>query len=282
MKQRDSIKMIFVWLGLSCVAFACTPSKETEAFFNYGTTSDSARYYFFKGWEEIMDNGRWTASEKAFRKALEFDPNWPLGQSLVGRISRDVEERKKILQAIEANKDQIAEDERLLLDVNLLSIQAAINRAQGVQNNPEQRLYRMQLAENNFGQFARKYPDDAYFKAEYIEFLHANHDAQTALDSLKALATTEQLELGFYISYQASLELELNNLGKAQSLLAVLEENLSDPTYTSPLMLQAQIYMAQDSLKQAKLLVDQVVEMDPNHLIAQGTKSRIDQQLGID
>ena len=50
--------------------YSCT--NDLKSGYDYGTESDSARYYFFKGWSEIMDYGRWTESEIAFRKAVEF------------------------------------------------------------------------------------------------------------------------------------------------------------------------------------------------------------------
>ncbi|GAB5555301.1 MAG: hypothetical protein Sapg2KO_48920 [Saprospiraceae bacterium] len=270
---------ILVFTSLIGITFSCTDMNTDSASFDYGTKSDSARHYFLKGWEEILDNGRWTESEAAFRKAVELDPNWALGKSLVGRITRDLEERQKILQELEAVKDQVGPDERKLIEVNMLSLEAANNRDQGIKNTQEFNKSRMQLAETNFGDFARKYPSDDYFKAEYIEFLHANHGAQVALDSLNAMATSAQKQLGFYISYSASMELELGNLDKTIELSRKLNEKMTDPSYTAPLMLQARIYMAQDSLLKAKAYVDKVVEMDANHIIALGLQSRINNSL---
>lgn len=86
-------------LILSCLIFAlccsCSTSPSTIEY-DYGTKIDSARYYFLKGWEEILDNGRWTESEIAFRKATELDPDWLLGKSMIGRITRNLEERQQL------------------------------------------------------------------------------------------------------------------------------------------------------------------------------------------
>lgn len=275
--QKESIYgllLLFIALFLS----ACSENTPTISF-DYGTQKDSARYYFHQGWEEILDKGRWTASEAAFRKAADLDPTWPLGKSMVGRITRDLEERQQILKELETLKEQASEDERLLLDVNLLSLEASNKRDQQLKTNQESRERRKQLAETNFGQFARKYPEDNYFKAEYIEFLHLNHGAQAALDSLKALASPEQQQLGFYLSYRAALELELGNIEQAKELAAILEEKYPDSIYATPLMLRAQIYMYQDSLKKAKVLVDRVVARDTNHIIAIGMQSSLKVQL---
>lgn len=273
-----SYRNTIAFVSLIGLTFSCANDPNSVSF-DYGTKNDSARHYFLKGWEEILDNGRWTESEAAFRKAVELDPNWALGKSLVGRITRDLEERQKLLQELEALKDQIGTDERKLLDVNLLSLKASNNRDQGIKNTQEFNEFRMQLAETNFGDFARKHPVDDYFKAEYIEFLHANQGAQVALDSLNALATPAQKQLGFYIAYKAALEIELGNIEAAIELSKTLNEKMTDPSYTAPLMLQAQIYMAQDSLEEAKQYVDKVVEMDSNHLIAVGLQNYLNSEL---
>ena len=258
------------------VIFGCTSSPLD---FDYGTQNDSARYHFIKGWEEILDNGRWTESEIAFRKASELDPEWLLGKSMVARITRNLEERQEILTYLQARKDQIGADQRMLLDVNIQSHIAANNRDLGIANSADFNQARRELAETNFGAFARKYPEDDYFKAEYIEFLHHNHGAQVALDSIEHLATPRQKMLGFYIGYAAALELELGNIDKAQVLSNKLEITLTDPSYLSPLMTKAQIFQAQDSLQNALALVNKVVAADPNHLIAVSMQSRLNQIL---
>ncbi len=266
-------------LSVGIFLTSCDSTGNGRAPFDYGTKVDSARYYFLKGWEEILDNGRWTESEMAFRKAVEFDPNWLLGKSLVGRITRDPEEKQNLLKELQLQANTVSPDERMLLEVNLLSIGASVNRDRGVPNSAEFNQSRRELAEKNFGTFARKYPEDDYFKAEYIEFLHANHGAQTALDSLKALAVPRQMKLGFYIGYQASLELELGNVDKAIVLANEFEQTLTDPSYLSPKMLRAQILQAQDSLLKAKALVETIVQADSNHVIALGTLKHIQELL---
>lgn len=258
---------------------SCQQKTPEHRGYNYGTKSDSARHYFIKGWEEILDNGRWTESESAFRKAMEFDPDWPVGKSLVGRITRNLEERQQLLSELEAINGKVGEDEQLLLDIFIPSMRALNNRDQGIRSSPEAGEERRAKAEANFRKFVHKHPEESYILAEYIETLHANHGAQTALDSLNTLASEEQDILGFFISYKATLELETGNTDSARALLNILRYALPDPAYTSPLTLEAQILIAQDSLHEASKLVNKVVEMDPNHLIALGMKNRIDRAL---
>lgn len=267
-------------LAMSMVLLSsCGGSSDTSTTFDYGTDSDSARHYFNEGWREILDNGRWTESETAFRKAMTFDPKWPVGKSLVGRITRNLTERQKLLAELETAAYKATADEQLLLDIFIPSMVAMNNRAQGIQSQPEVNEKRRAQSEANFKVFVHKHPTESYIKAEYIETLHANHGAQVALDSLNLLASDSQKRLPFYISYAATLELELGHFEKAQQLTKKLNQTIEDTSYTSPFMLQAQIYMAQDSLQKASKLVDKVVTMDPNHLIALGMKRRIDRAM---
>lgn len=280
----DSFKylsLITVIVALAVTITACE-QKANNQIFDYGTKNDSARFYFHKGWEEIMDNGRWTESEIAFRKASKLDPNWALGKSMVGRITRNLKEREQLLDELQKTKHKVQGYERLLLDVNILSLKAANNRDQGINSTKEFNQDRWTLAENNFGAFIRKHIKDNYFKAEYIELLHLNHGAQTALDSMILLATPKQRQLGFYKSYEASLELELGNTQKALVLLNQMQNQLKDSSYNAALVLEAQIYKHQGDFEKAKNAIDNVVKKDSNHLIAKGIKKEIEKLLNTD
>ncbi len=262
---------------LFVLVISCNPKNNLSSF-NYGTQHDSARYHYLRGFHEILDNGRWTESEKSFRKAVELDPGYTLGKSLVGRITRNLEERKRIQQELLAEHFENG-DEKLLLDVYLLSIEAYNSREEGITLTPEFRSKRKRIAESNFREFVRKYPNDDYVKAEYIEWLHLIHGPETALDSLQYLATERQKKLGFYISFAASLELELGRIDNAIRLSEDLKDLMKDSTYTAYTKLKAEIFMAQDSLQKAKDYIDEVVRIDPNHLIAVSIQSEIHKRL---
>lgn len=260
----------------------CTEEKTTQDTintFNYGTTNDSARHYFLLGWSEIMDNGRWTKSEAAFRKALAFDPDWLLGKSMVGRITQDTEERKAILAELEADFAKADPDEQTLLTVNLLSLQAANHQDEGNPNEADFSRKRWQLAEQYLGAFAKKYPDDDYFKAEHLEIVHLNQGAAAALDTLNRWTSNRQKQLGFYLGFAASLALELGHIKEARQLHTELLTAVPDSSCISPLVLDAQIWMAMDSFRQAKAIIDQAVQMDPKHLIAQNMQTSLEKQL---
>ncbi len=274
---RYSFAYILVF-GLLLSCFSCKVERQTTTF-DYGTKNDSARFYYLKGFQEILDNGRWMQSERAYRKALEFDPDYPLGKSLVGRITRNLKERESLLEELLQVKNGVSPDERLLLEVYLSSMESYNNRDRGIRASTESMAKRRQMVESNFRKFVHKYPDDAYVKAEYIEWLHVIHGPRVALDSLNLLATAEQKKLGFYISFTASLELELGNLEQAVMLSKALKELMIDSTYTSYMKLKAEIYIAQDSLHKAKESIDQIIKIDPNHIIALGMHSKLEKQL---
>jgi len=265
-------------LGILLVISACSPETSSQAF-DYGTSSDSARYYYIKGWQEILDHGRWIESERSFRKTLEFDPNYLLGKSQVGRITRDLNEREAIYEDILSQMTSLSDDERLLLDVYLKSIEATNNRDKGIEMPDDFMSNRKLQAESNFRKFIYKHPEDDYVKAEYIEWLHFIHGPQIALDSLKTLASPRQKELGFYISFAASLELELDKIDNAIALSESLEKLMGDSTYTSYMKLKAEIYLTQDSLQKAKECIDRVVRIDPKHQLAVRFQTQINEKL---
>lgn len=271
-------KLVFLLFVMASIS-ACNSGHHQSGHFDYGTMSDSARYYYHDGYHEILDNGRWTESERSYRKALEFDPDFALGKSLVGRITRDLNEREKLLQSLLEIRKHTTHDENLLLDVYLLNIEAYNDRDKGIKVSAEFNSKRSQLAESNFREFVHKYPEDDYAKAEYIEWLHFIHGPRAALDTLNKLATDRQMKLGFYIGFSASLELELGNVDRAISLSKRLKELMIDSSYTRYLSLKTEIYLAQDSLIKAKETIDRVVNIDPNHIIALGEQAKINEKL---
>lgn len=58
-----------------------------------------------------------------------------------------------------------------------------------------------------------------------------------------------------------------------------LEELMLNSTCTSYMKLKAEIYLAQDSLNKAKEHIDQVVRIDPDHIIALGMQNAINNKL---
>jgi len=203
-------------LILSCIIFSCQKENVPNRY-NFGTENDSALYYYNKGWQYILDTGEWTKSEEAYRKALTFDTDFILGQGIVGKITTNLQERLTILKELESKKDQVSNDERLLLDDLMLVLELFNSRDQNIKLDNAFIKNFYESSEKGMRTFIHKYPNESYIKAEYIEVLHANHGAQTALDSIDVLTTSEQKDLPFFISYSAFLESELGNYKKSIS-----------------------------------------------------------------
>ena len=258
--------------------FTCQYSSENESY-NYGSESDSAVYYFNQGWRQILDNGQWALSESSFRKAIQFDSTFLIGKSLVGRISSNLAERQAIVEEIERQINDIEPSELLLLEAYLLSIQGMNALELKTENLTELRTQSRSVSESNFREFVYQFPDEAYIKAEYIEIIHAVHGANAALDSLEKLVTEDQSNLPFFISYSASLEVELGNFDKALELAELLKLTLNDSLMPEQYVLKANIYFKMDSIKMAKQFVEKAVELDSMHLIAEGLKKKIDQHI---
>lgn len=233
MKINRFTHIIVLGICSSCIAFSCD-SKKKQVSFDYGTKSDSALFYFHKGWEHIMDKGQWTLSEEAFRKAVDFDPDFLIGKSLVARISDSLEERLEIKETLESQKETLTPDERLLLDVYMLNIDIMNARSQSPENiGAIVKQFRV-LSEENYRTFVHKYPKESYIKAEYIEVLHARYGAALALDSLQILTSqNEREQILFFNSYSASLEAELGNyeqaLVYANQVEAMSEKAMANP-----------------------------------------------------
>lgn len=259
------------------VLSSCSPKDKTQSI-DYGSQNDSARYFMLKGYEEILDHRRWTLSEENFRKASSLDPDWLLAKSLVARNTRDLQERKELLNFLKQHKDQAKGNEALLLEVNMLLVQAYNNRDQGIQDSVFTQTM-LKVAESNLGEFITKYPEDDYFKAEYIEVINAIYGPKVGLDSLNDLTSERQKDLAFYIAYAGEMHLDLGQTEKAIELSKRLKEKRIDSTYANYPMLKARIYFAQDSINKAKSLVDRVIELDSNNIYALRLQHQLEEQI---
>ncbi|MFT5891110.1 MAG: tetratricopeptide (TPR) repeat protein [Dokdonia sp.] len=279
MKINSSICVIALGVCISCIAFSCD-SKKGHLAFDYGTKNDSALFYFYKGWEHIMDKGEWTLSEEAFRKAVDHDPDFLIGKSLVGRISDDLEERLEIKEVLESKKETLTADERLLLDVYMLNIDLTNARSQSPESLGAIVKDFRALSETNYRTFVHTYPEESYIKAEYIEVLHAGYGPQLALDSLQILTSQKEREEHlFFKSYSASLEAELGNYEQALLYANQVLTMSKNASIANPQAVFADIYFKMDSLQLAKMYIEKAVALDPKHIIAQGLKSNIEKSI---
>lgn len=274
-----SYLLFFIMLA-SCQQKQNKTSTE-PAVYRYGAKNDSAVFYFNKGWELILDYGQWTLSEKAFRKAVEFDSTFIVGKALVGKNTTNLNERIQILNDINSSQIKVSEDDQLILEVTRITLELFNAREKNVKLDEDFISIFLTTAEKNYRTFIHKYPNESYIKAEYIEVLNAIYGAKTALDSLQILTTPKQKKVPFFISYAATLESDLGNFKKALSIADDFNNQINDPGIPQPYVLYGSIYLKMDSLSLATSNLDKALQLDPNHIFAQRFKTQVNTKLKI-
>ncbi|WP_282050156.1 hypothetical protein [Maribacter aquivivus] len=250
-------------------------SSTNLAVYTYGAKNDSAVFYFNKGWEHILNYGQWTLSEKAFRKAVDFDSTFIVGKALVGKNTTNLNERIQILNDINNSQIKVSEDDQLILEVTRITLELFNARGQNVKLDEDFISNFLTTAEKNYRTFIHKYPNESYIKAEYIEVLNAIYGAKIALDSLHILTSPKQKKVPFFISYAATLESDLGNFEKALSIADDFNNQINDPNIPQPYVLYGSIYLKMDSLSLATSNLDKALQLDPNHIFAQRFKTQL-------
>ena len=242
----------------------------------YSTSSEKALEEFRRGWVQIMDEGRYGAAEKSYRNALEYDPDFLVGKSVLARLTLDLDERLELEKQLFEKKEKIQGDERLVFDVYIALVHYTNLRDQG---NPQAKgalTKAIEIAEKNLRQVVHEYPNEIYLKAEYIEFLHSRYGAEQTLDSMTTLLLPEQKKNPFLLGFSASLHAELKEFAIALKEAGELEEIVSDSTQPKPYAVYADVYLQKGDLQDAKTNADKANELDPFNLDASRLKERID------
>ncbi len=239
------------------------------------TPSDSALFYYYEGWRQVMDEGDYTASEKAYRKMMSFDPEFIVGLSLLGRITRNLQERLEIEGTLHVKKAKVVGDERILLDnyielVKLTNLRETDSVAAKVQLDKV-----FETGEKNMRTVAHRYPDEIYYKAEYIEVLHRNHGPRVALDSLEMLLSEQQKKKPFLIGYAAHMEAEAGAFEKALAKAKILDHHFKGSNSPKPFVVYSDIYYQMGKLAQAERYVTKALALDPGNIDAQRLEKKI-------
>lgn len=221
-----------------------------------------------------MDEGRWTESEIAFRKAAGIDDEFALGKVLVGRISKDIEEREKIIKEIESMVIPQDEAVELLMEIYMNSVAFLNYREQGVEITREMRANKDSIAEINYRRFLDIHPEAIYEKAEYVEILHHKYGAQMAVDTLKQIIDDKDRPIPFFVSYEAILEAELGNFGRSGKLINQLD-TLLDENAPARYFTRASVYEVMDSMAYALAMAEHAYQLDSNHLLAKAMIERL-------
>jgi len=241
------------------------------------TVSDSALYYYYEGWNEVMNRGDYTASENAYSKMMRHDPNFLVGLSLLGRITRDLQEREDIEKKLEQEKQSLAGDEAKLFETYLHLVKFTNLREKSPDTAREFMAELFELAEQNLRHIAHNYPDELFYKSEYIEILHRNYGAALALDSLQILANKKQKQSAFLLGYAAHLEAELGLFNSALKKAKAIERKFNDGTCPKPYVVYTDIYLMMGNKEKAGTYVDKALALDAGNIDAQRLKQRIEQ-----
>lgn len=252
------ILLLVIFVGLSSALAQRLPLS---------TTNDSAKYYYDKGWDEVMNNGNYSASEVAFRKMYAFDSSFVLGKALLGRISDDAAEQVRLIAEIDSNIGRTHRDERLLVDL----YSTLVKRRVGQSTLERHQLH--DLALGHLGTVCRTYTDDTYYFAEYIEWINAANGSQGALDSIGRLASDLHQQMPFIIGYKVALHAELKQFDLAEVYLRQLENQLEEKPVPKVAAVKAGLLMQQNKPDQAKYYIDRALALDPKNLDVQQLKN---------
>lgn len=266
--------VVVLFYAISCKQSSNTETIHTQPFFN--AISDSTLHYYELGWRQIMDEGHYGPAEASYRRALQFDPHFLMGKSVLARLTLDLEERLKLFNELQEQKETITGDERLILDVYIGLTYFTNVREQ----TPE--LARpvidsvLKLAEHNLRVIVHKYPDEIYLKSEYLEILHSLYGPKQVIDSLQTLLTEDQKDNWFLKGYLAGMYAELEQYEKALGVAQELEQAIQNTTIPKAYAVYADVYFKKQDYKTAKKYADQAVKLDPRNLDASRLKTRID------
>lgn len=267
-------------LFLSLVLLSCnTRDSESNTSLKYSSSSTEAMTAYRKGWIQIMDEGRYGAAEISYRKALEYDPNFLVGKSVLGRLTLDLNERLAFYNELQNKKNEIRGDERLIFDVYSALVNYTNLREQQSSGAKKAIGDALKLAEKNLEKVVHKYPEEIYLKAEYIEILHSLYGPQQALDSLTALTSASQKENFFLLGYSASMYAELKNFEVALSQANKLKKIINDTTVPKSYAVLADVYFKMDSLKLAKTQAEKAYQLDPKNIDASRLREKINQKI---
>lgn len=273
------MKFIAVFLTLFLVLSCTNGNTKKPKNITYSTTSPDAIINYDKGWEEIMDKGEYGAAELSYRKALENDPDFLIGKSVLARLTLDLNERLEIYSDLQKNIEKVKGDERLLLDVYTAFVFLTNQREQFPQQSKNNLDSVLKLAEKNLKYIVHSYPKEIYLKAEYIEILHSIYGPEKALDSLNNLTSKIQKDNPFLLGYAAVMHAELNQNQIALEKANLLKRIINDSTLPKSYAVFADVYLHMDSLEIAKEYAKKANALDKRNLDASRLLTRINEKL---
>lgn len=269
--QKPFYRYPVFFVSMVLLFVSCSEQEGANALTFYSTM-----YYYDLGWEQIMDLGDYSAAEVSYRKTMDFDPEFLVGMSVLARLTRDLEERLAMEARLEARKNEIQGDERLVLDTYISLVKYTNLRDQKSEQATAARQEAMLIGEENLNVVVHNYPEEVYLKSEYIEVLHAIHGPQLALDSLNSLMIPSQESNPFMLGYKAIMLAELEKYDEALVIAKQLALVMNDDQVAKPDAILADIYFKMKDYETAKVHADKANSIDPNNLDASRLKTKID------
>ncbi len=255
------------------ILLSIAPSITSAQKLILSTVSDSALFYYNQGWEQVLDYGHFTNSEKAYRAMYRHDPEFLIGASLLARITPDPKERQQILNDLDQKSNSVSGDEKSVLDLFLNLTRLYIYReTKQTEKLATHGPATIKEGQQTLGFIASKYPDNIYFKSEYIEFLHANEGPQIALDSLTKLFSNPP---PFMFGYSAQLKSELKQFDEALDIADQLKKRMKGKKAPYVHMVYAKAYQEKGDSIKALAHVNKALEIDPGHILALRLKKEL-------
>jgi len=204
-----------------------------------------------------------------------MDPDFLMAQSLLGRISGNLDERERIQKEVEQRIDTVHGDEGHLLDsylalVNLMNVRVTHPDRAGA-------VARQALvdAEPILRTIVHRYPDEEYYRAEYVEVLNYVHGPQVALDTLGLFLSESGQDNIFLLGYRAELLADVGRLDEAFEEASAFSESFSGRDVPKPHVVLADVLVKMSKFELALPHVMRALELDPRNIDAQRLKASL-------
>ena len=267
---------IFFFISLSAL-LSCTNQavEQSEPVHFYSTESDSTVHYYLLGWHQILNQGFYGPAEVSYRKALSYDSSFLLCQSVLARLTEDLEERQSFYDHIQPQSNQVEGLEGDLLKVFLGLMQYTLIREKDPDQATTMRPQLLAKAQTLLCGVRRQHPNIDYIESECVEFIHATQGATAALDSMAVFRKDRVISNPFLDGYKAVLLTELERYEEALAIAESLARTDQGQAIPRPDVVMAHVHFGWGKLQEARMHVDRAVEMDPRNLEATRLQSRI-------
>ena len=271
---------IFSFL-LLLVLFSCSqrPTEQAESNHFYSTESDSTIYYYLLGWHQILNQGFYGPAEISYRKALTFDSTFLLGQSVLARLTEDLQERQDFYDDIQRQSEAVAGAEADLLQVFLSLMNYTLVREKNPDSAAALRPPLLANAQSLLCGVRLRHPNIDYIESECVEFIHATQGPASALDSLTRFEEERVIGNAFLTGYKAVLLTELERYEEAYEIAEGLARTDRGAAIPRPDVIMAHVYFGWGKLEEARSHIDRAVKLDPRNLEATRLQAQILQTL---